>query len=50
MSNEEAIQLLKQAVTLLQCDFDARCKLIEAVKTVEVRLVSHQELPPPKTE
>lgn len=42
MTNEEAIALLKQAVTLLQCDYDARCKLIEAIKTVEARLT-----PPP---
>ena len=36
--NPHPIELIKSAVTLIQCDFDARVKLIDAVKAIEADL------------
>lgn len=38
MNKEQAMQLIKQAVTLLQCDYDSRVKLIEAVNVIEAEM------------
>lgn len=38
MNTAEAITLLKQAATMIPCDFEARVKLITAIQTVEAAL------------
>lgn len=43
MNPKQAIELLKQCATLVQCDYDARVKLIEAIKVLEGLLPKEKE-------
>lgn len=43
MTTTEALDLLKQAATMIQCDYAVRVKLIEAVQVIEAALPKKQD-------